>query len=81
MRTLGFAAAPGLLQVFGVFREITTFVFLLSAAWMLAAMVVALRQALDYTNTTRALLVCSVGWLSALLMAVILGVVFSRVVY
>ena len=31
--------------------------------WMLFAFVVAVRQALDYTGSPRALLVCLLGWL------------------
>jgi hypothetical protein len=30
---------------------------------MLVAMVIAVRQALDYTSTGRAVLVCLVGWI------------------
>jgi hypothetical protein len=42
-----------------------------SRAWMLLAMVVAVRQALDYTSTGRAIAVCLVGWLltSAIILA------------
>jgi len=31
--------------------------------WMLAAFVVAVRQALDYSSTWRALAVCLLGWI------------------
>jgi hypothetical protein len=30
--------------------------------WMLVATVIAVRQALDYTSTGRAVLVCVIGW-------------------
>jgi mono/diheme cytochrome c family protein len=66
LRTLGFSAAPGLFLVFGAFPGLTTPVFALTSVWMLAAMVLALRQALDYTSVLRALAVCSLGWLLAL---------------
>lgn len=66
LRTLGFSAAPGLFLVFGAFPGLTAPVFALTAIWMLAAMVIALRQALDYTSLLRALAVCSLGWLLAL---------------
>ena len=36
------------------------------AFWMLVAMVVAVRQALDYTSTLRAVSVCVLGWLFAI---------------
>jgi hypothetical protein len=34
-----------------------------AAVWSLAAMIVAVRQALDYDSTGRAVLVCVIGWL------------------
>ncbi len=43
---------------------------------LLAAMVVAVRQALDYTSTWRAVGVCLVGWLILVLVtAVLMGMV------
>jgi hypothetical protein len=66
LRTLGFATAPGLLRVFGIFFPFLAFpLFGLTMAWMVVAMVVAVRQALDYTSTTRAVAVCLIGWLLA----------------
>src|SRR2546430_11851459 len=44
-------------------------VFALAAVWMLAAMIVAVRQALDYTNTARAIAVCVLGWVLAVSIA------------
>lgn len=73
LRTIGFSAAPGLLRVIGIIPAFTMPVFVLSAVWMLLAMVVAVRQALDYTSTTRALLVCGVGWILTLAVMVVLG--------
>jgi hypothetical protein len=60
VRTIGFAAAPGLFQIFGLFTIITVPVFVGSWIWMLAAMVVAVRQALDFQSTWRAVGVCVV---------------------
>jgi len=62
LRTLGFSSAPGLLRIFGLFPPLAGFVFLLSALWMLVAMVVAVRQALDYCTTARAIAVCAIGF-------------------
>jgi Yip1 domain len=77
LRTIGFATAPGCLRVLGILPGSTILVFALSAVWMLAAMVVAVRQALDYESTTRALAVCALGWVLAMAMAVVLGVAFG----
>ena len=77
LRTIGFASTPGLLRVLGVITPIAIPVFALSAVWMLAAMVVAVRQALDYEGTSRALAVCALGWVLAIAMAIAIGVVFG----
>ncbi len=63
LRTLGFAAAPGLLNILGLIRPVSGLVLIVVSIWMLAATVVAVRQALDYDNTWRALGVCVIGWL------------------
>ena len=80
LRTMGFSAAPGLLRVLGVLPGVTGPVFVVTALWMLAAMVVAVRQALDYTSTARAVGVCLLGWVLAGAMAVVLGLLFGPAV-
>jgi hypothetical protein len=77
VRTLGFASAPGLLRVFGVLPGITGIAFLVAAVWMLMATVIAVRQGLDYTSTTRAGGVCVVGWLVHVLIMLPLFVLFG----
>jgi hypothetical protein len=72
LRTIGFAAAPGILRVLGVIPFITVPLFAITTLWMLAAMIVAVRQALDYTSTARAVAVCAVGW--ALTAGMVLGI-------
>jgi hypothetical protein len=62
LRTLGFAASPGVLRVFGVLPILGDIVFVATAVWMLITMVVAVRQALDYRSTGRAVIVCLIGW-------------------
>jgi hypothetical protein len=72
LRTIGFASAPGIVRVLGLIPPLTEVVFLVAGLWMLVAMVVAVRQALDYSGTLRALGVCAIGWLiqAAILVAV-----------
>ena len=77
LRTVGFATAPGLLRVLGVFPEVTSPAFVVSSLWMIAAMVVAVRQALDYRSTSRAVAVCLVGFSLATAVAVVIGLVFG----
>ena len=61
-RTLGFASAPGVLRVLGAAPWCTGAAFLVAAIWMLIASIIAVRQALDYTSTVRAVGVCLPGW-------------------
>jgi len=77
MRTIGFSAAPGMLRIFGIVPGAAIAAFAITAVWMLAAMIVAVRQALDYTSTARAVAVCGLGWVLALAIAVGLGLVFG----
>jgi hypothetical protein len=80
LRTIGFAAAPGLLQVFAVLPGMFLPVFVGTWLWMLAAMVVGVRHALDYTSTLRAVMVCvaAAGLVTALAMT--FGVFFGPTV-
>ncbi len=63
LRTTGFATAPGILGVLGFFPVFRGFIFFVTSLWSLIAFVVAVRQALDYTSTLRALCVCAIGWI------------------
>lgn len=62
LRTLGFSSAPGILRILGVIPVLRSLVFVVTGVWMVAAMVVAIRQALDYKSTGRAVMVCLLGW-------------------
>lgn len=73
LRTLGFAAAPGLLLAFGALPGLAVPLFATVPLWMLATMVMAVRQALDYTSTARAVAVCVFGWLLALAVVFAVG--------
>jgi len=73
LRTIGFSSSPGLIRVLGVVPVMREIVFLIAAIWMLVAMVIAVRQALDYTGTLRAIGVCAIGWI---IQTVMLGLLF-----
>jgi hypothetical protein len=77
LRTTGFATAPGLLRIVGVLPGMTIPAYALTAVWMLAAMIIAVRQALDFTNTRRAVAVCAIGWGLAITCAVVFGLFFG----
>lgn len=63
LRTIGFSSSPGLIRVLGIIPGLGQVVFLAASVWMLAAMVIAVRQALDYSSTLRAVGVCFIGWI------------------
>jgi hypothetical protein len=62
LRTTGFSAAPGVLAAGGVVPGIGMIVVAVAGLWQLATMVVAVRQALDYPSTGRAIAVCLIGF-------------------
>jgi len=80
LRTIAFASAPGFVRIFGVIPFLGLTVYAIASIWMLLAMVVAVRQALDYKSTTRAVGVCVVGWALSLAIAAVIGTFFATTV-
>ena len=79
-RTLGFSLTPGLFLVLLAVPFAPPGTSVVIVVWMLAAMIVAVRQALDFTHTTRAVGVCVAGWALVAALALAGGFVFgSRV--
>jgi hypothetical protein len=72
LRTIGFSSSPGLIRVLGIIPFLRGLVFLMAGVWMLVAMIIAVRQALDYQSTLRAVGVCIVGWIAQALVFVLL---------
>ena len=77
LRTLAFAATPGLLRAVGAIPILRWPVFVVTALWMLLAMVTAVRHALDYRSLARAIGVCALGWAVSLAVAAAIGVLFA----
>jgi hypothetical protein len=76
LRTIGFSSAPGVIRVLGVIPGLNALVFAAASIWMLVAMVIAVRQALDYQSTGRAIGVCAIGWVvQAVILAIVLSIV------
>jgi hypothetical protein len=63
LRVIGYAYAPNLFGFFAFLPVLGVVVGTLVAFWLLAATIVAVRQALDYASTTRAAAVVFIGWL------------------
>lgn len=72
LRTLGYAQSPQLLLVLGVVPGIGTILGVVVSIWMVATTVVAVRQALDYTSTARAIVTALVAW-------IIYGIVYGTI--
>jgi len=72
LRTIGFSSSPGILRIFGIIPGLNAIISFITGIWMLVAMVIAVRQALDYDSTWRAVAVCLVGWL----VYIIIGALF-----
>ena len=77
LRTIGFSSAPGLIRVFGFTPELMTVIFIGSGMWMLLAMIIAVRQALDYQSTWRAVGVVVIGFLVQAFILILLLRIFG----
>jgi hypothetical protein len=73
LRTIGFSSSPGLIRVLGVIPGLTGLIFFVASIWMLIAMVIAVKQALDFESTLRASGVVLIG---AIVQGLILAVLF-----
>ncbi len=73
LRTTGFSSSPGVLRVFGVVPVLGGLIFIVTAIWRLVAMVIAVRQALDYKSTGRAVGVCVLGWIVQIVVILLLA--------
>ena len=76
LRTVGFAASPGLLNVFAIIPIVGAVIRFVVWIWLIMATVVAVRQALDYKSTGRAVAVCLIASLVGFAVRLILAVTF-----
>ncbi|MBI5664266.1 MAG: YIP1 family protein [Nitrospirae bacterium] len=77
LRTVGFSSAPGLVRVLGIIPGLSKPAFFIAAIWMLIAMIIAVRQALDYKSTWRAIGVCVIGWIVQLMITILMLALFG----
>ena len=66
LRTIGFAAAPGVFLSLAAIRPAAPVVVGIVLIWMIATTVIAVRQSLDYLETWRAVAVCVLAALLSL---------------
>jgi hypothetical protein len=77
VRTTGFSAAPGLLLVLAIIPVLAGIVGIVTNIWMLVAMVIAVRQALDFQSTGRAVLVSVLGFVAYVAVFVLVAAIFG----
>ena len=66
---IGGISLGGILVIVGI---------IVALVWMLVAVIIAVRQALDYRSTVRAVGVCLIGWLvQVVILALVFGI-FAR---
>lgn len=63
LRATGFSAAPGVIRILGIVPGLGILSSFVAAIWMLVAMVIAVKQALDYTSLARAIGVVVIGFI------------------
>lgn len=79
LRTIGFSSSPGLIRILGIISVLSNLIFFAASIWMLVAMIIAVRQALDYTSTLRAIGVCVIGWIVQILVLMFIFFLFGGV--
>lgn len=73
LRTLGFATVPFFLLILTVIPLVGCLIWVLAVVWRIATSVMAVRQALDYTSTPRAVVVVLLGFVAYV---IVLGVLW-----
>jgi len=82
-RVIAFAAAPGVLGIATIVPLLGWLILFALYLWMMAAMVVAVKSVLDYTNVGKAIVVVLMGFIVycicwAMFMAAMLGTAMMR---
>ena len=75
LRVLGFAGAPGIFLLLALIEQLSSFIWVIILViwgWRLVAMIIAVKQALDFKNTWSAIWVCVIGLIAYLLVYLIL---------
>ena len=77
LRTIGFSSSPGVLRALNFIPVIGSFITFVANIWMLVAMIIAVRQALDYDSTLRAVGVCVIGWIIHVILIFFVASIFG----
>ena len=73
LRVMGFAQAPGLFGLITIIPLLGWVIAFVLAIWGIAASVIGVRQALDYDETIKAVIVCIIAWVASFVLMGILS--------
>ena len=79
-RGTAFAQTPGLLRIFGFIPIIGPYIVLISLVWLIIAMVIAVRQCLDYQSTYRAIAVVLISFIPYIMLVALFSYILSSAV-
>ena len=77
LRTIGFSSSPGVLRILGIIPLLGGLINFVVSIWMLIAMIIAVRQALDYKSTGRAIGVCIIGFIINIVISIFIYKLFG----
>lgn len=77
-RTMGFAAAPGVVRLLGMIPGLGSVALVGSTIWMIVASTIAVKQALNFESTYRAAAACIIGWIISVFVQIVLFVVLFQ---
>ena len=72
LRCIGFSNSPNVLSIFAFIPALGPVIVFIAAIWSLVAMVIAVRQALDF-STGRAIATCIVGFIVLIVIMAVVG--------
>jgi hypothetical protein len=75
-RVVGFAAAPGVLGIITIIPILGWLLMLVLWLWSIAAMVIAVKAVLDYSNIGKAVVVVVIGFIVNLCVSALLAMMF-----
>ena len=76
-RATGLASSPGLLRLLGMIPLLGNFVATVASLWILVTTILAAKQVFDYKSTTRAIVVCVIGWIGQWLVFLLFFIIFK----
>jgi Yip1 domain len=71
MRVTGYASAPGVLSIFGLIPFFGGLASFIGSLWMLASFIVAIRVVMNFDSNGKAALVCIIGWVVKMVIAML----------